>query len=204
MPSSLPRFRARCSAAFGANGLLSAARNRRDSPGERVAPDSAATVLSAGIENSKITGKEVFVTTDGRLGVKASSERYKTAIEPMGATTEKLQQLRPVSFHLKNEPQGEVQYGLIAEEVATVYPELVTRDPQGRIDGVRYDELAPMLLNEMQNQERKIDAQAKTNADQAAQILDLEQQVAELIDLKQEMRAALWRLQIKDQLVAQR
>jgi len=61
-----------------------------------------------------------------------------------------------------------------------------------------------MLLNEMRNQERKIDAQAKTNADQAAQIRDLEQQVGELIDLKQEMRAALWRLQIKDQLVAQR
>ena len=74
----------------------------------------------------------------------------------MDAKTEKLNQLRPVSFHLKSEPQGQVQYGLIAEEVAKVYPELVTRDEKGRIDGVRYDELAPMLLNEMQKQDAKI------------------------------------------------
>jgi hypothetical protein len=46
----------------------------------------------------------------------------------MGVNTEKLQQLRPVTFHLKTEPQGDVQYGMIAEEVALIYPELVTRD----------------------------------------------------------------------------
>jgi F0F1-type ATP synthase membrane subunit b/b' len=99
-----------------------------------------------------------------------------------------------------------------------VYPELVIRDEKGRIDGVRYDELAPMLLNEMQKQAQKIDAQAKTNADQAAEIRDLkaqtvaqadqlkstQQQVAELNDLRQELRSALLKLQPKDQLVAQR
>ena len=79
----------------------------------------------------------------------ASSERYKTAIEPMGARSAKLTQLRPVSFHLKSDPQGPLQYGLIAEEVARVYPELAIRGEKGRIDGVRCDELAPMLLNEM-------------------------------------------------------
>jgi hypothetical protein len=86
------------------------------------------TAVIAGIENAIVTGKEVFVTSDRQLGVKASSERYKTAIEPMGVNTEKLQQLRPVTFHLKTEPQGDVQYGMIAEEVALIYPELVTRD----------------------------------------------------------------------------
>jgi hypothetical protein len=60
-----------------------------------------------------------------------------------------------------------LQYGLIAEEVAKVYPELVIRNESGRIDGVRYDELAPMLLNEMQKQQNKSIAQAKINAAQA-------------------------------------
>jgi hypothetical protein len=81
-----------------------------------------------------------------------------------------------------------MQYGLIAEEVAEVYPELVVRDATtGRIDGVRYGELAPMLLNEMQTR----------NAAQDSRIRDLEQQVAE-------MHAALLKLQAKDERVAQR
>ena len=90
-----------------------------------------------------------------------------------------------------------MQYGLIAEEVAKVYPELVIRDDAGKIQGVRYDELAPMLLNELQQQQR-------INLAQAAEIRELKGQVAELNDLKEEMRAALLKLQNKDQLVAQR
>jgi hypothetical protein len=112
----------------------------------------------------------------------------------MGAKTEQLQQLRPVTFHYKADPQGTVRYGLIAEEVAKVYPELVVRDDLGRIDGVRYDELAPMLLNEMQQQytqmTQKIDSQA-------AKIASLEQQLAGI-------QAALVKLQPTEQLVAQR
>ncbi len=144
----------------------------------------------AGIENAKVTGAAVYVTSSGQLGVLASSERYKTAIAPMGANTEKLQQLRPVSFHLKSEPDGAVQYGLIAEEVAGVYPELVIRDAAGVIQGVRYDELAPMLLNEVQKQQ-------EVNSAQAAKIAALERQLAGI-------QAALVKLQPKDELVAQR
>jgi hypothetical protein len=161
------------------------------------------TTFIAGIEDSKVTGKEVFVTPSGQLGVKASAERYKTAIEPMEAKTDKLNQLRPVSFHLKTDPQGEVQYGLIAEEVAKVYPELVTRDEKGRVDGVRYDELAPMLLNEMQKEHATVAAQA-------AEIRDLKEQrkqyatQAEVNDIKQQLQAALAALRSKDQLVVRR
>jgi hypothetical protein len=68
----------------------------------------------------------------------------------MGSDTAKLRELRPVTFHYKADPEGTLRYGLIAEEVAKVYPELVVRDESGRINGVRYDELAPMLLNEVQ------------------------------------------------------
>jgi hypothetical protein len=114
----------------------------------------------------------------------------------MGADTAKLQLLRPVTFHLKTDPRGALQYGLIAEDVAKVYPELVIRDKQGRIDGVRYDELAPMLLNEAQKQQSK-------NVAQDEKIRDLEQQMAELKALNQATQVALQKLQSMDQLVAQ-
>lgn len=145
------------------------------------------TAYIAGIYNVPLSGSTVVVTSTGQLGVSSvSSERFKTAIVPMGADTVKLAQLRPVSFRLKNDSTGTRQFGLIAEEVAKVYPELVIRNEKGRIDGVRYDELAPMLLNEVQ----------KRNAAQDAQIRDLKQQVAEL-------RAAFLSLQAKDERVAQ-
>jgi len=131
----------------------------------------------------------------GQLGVTVSSERYKTGITAMGANTAKLGQLRPVMFHLKTDPEGALQYGLIAEEVAKVYPELVIRDGSGRIDGVRYDELAPMLLNEVQKQQR-------INEAQVAEMSDLKLQV--LKDLKQELRGALLKLRATDDSVAQR
>jgi hypothetical protein len=162
----------------------------------------------AGIYGTSVSGGAVMVSSTGQLGVTVSSERFKTAVTPMGSYTAKLTQLRPVTFHLKTDPGGALQAGLIAEEVAKVYPELVIRDEKGRIDGVRYDELAPMLLNEMQQQHaqltEKIDAQAKTNAAQTAEICDLKLQVAGLYGLQQEMRAALRDLKSQDQFVAQR
>jgi hypothetical protein len=135
----------------------------------------------------------VVVDASGQLGTTSSSERFKTAITPMGSNTDKLQQLRPVTFHDKADPKGTLRYGLIGEEVARVYPELVVRDPTGRIDGVRYDELAPMLLNELQ----KLTAQVRKNAAQAAEVRDLKQQVSQ-------MHAALLKLQSKDERVARR
>ena len=108
----------------------------------------------------------------------------------MGSSTAKLEQLRPVTFHLRTDPKGALQYGLVAEEVAKVYPELVIRDEKGRIDGVRYDELAPMLLNEMQKEQATV-------AMQNEKIASFEKQLASV-------QAALIKLQPKDQLVAQR
>jgi hypothetical protein len=149
-----------------------------------------AEAFIAGIYNTSVTGSAVMVNSSGQLGVVVSSERFKTAIAPMGANTAKLQQLRPVTFKLKSDATGTRQYGLIAEEVAKVYPELVIRDAQGRIDGVRYDELAPMLLNEVQRQQETAKAQA-------AEIRGLKDQLAGI-------RAALLKVQSNDQLVAQR
>jgi len=159
-----------------------------------------AKTFIAGIYNTSITGNAVMVNSSGQLGVVVSSERFKTAVAPMGAKTAKLGLLRPVIFKLRTDANGEVQYGLVAEEVAKVYPELVVRDALGRIDGVRYDELAPMLLNEMQKDHAKVAAQE-------SEIRDLKRQLARMNVLEHdltEMRAALTALRPKDQLVAQR
>jgi trimeric autotransporter adhesin len=141
------------------------------------------TAYIAGVATSQVTGGAVYVTSSGQLGVLASSERFKMEVETMQEASDKLAQLRPVTFKLKTDPKGAVQYGLIAEEVAKVYPELVIHGAGGGIDGVRYEELAPMLLYEVQQQRH--------------QLRDMQRQMVE-------MRATLVKLRAQDQLVALR
>ena len=68
---------------------------------------------------------------------------------PMADRSQQLMNLKPVTFHYKQDPNGELQYGLIAEQVAQVYPELAVKDSDGQIQTIRYQELTPMLLNEV-------------------------------------------------------
>jgi hypothetical protein len=159
------------------------------------------TIIAGIYSNTAVSGLAVVIGSTGELGVVASSERLKTDIATMGATTEKLQQLRPVTFHYKNDQQGELRYGLIAEEVAKAFPELVVRDENGRIDGVRYDELAPMLLNEMQREHSALVTQHESDV---ARIAALEQKVAEVDNLKQQLSAVIEELKARNKLVAQR
>jgi trimeric autotransporter adhesin len=166
----------------------------------RIGSTQAATYI-AGISTAKLTGSAVYVTSSGRLGVLASSERYKTAIAPIGSDAVKLEQLRPVSYRLRSDATGTRQYGLIAEEVVKVYPELVIRDANGRIDGVRYNELAPLLLNEVQQQRHRIAAQNQHSADQDVEIRCLEQQFEQLKALNQ---ATMRRLQDEEDPAAAR
>jgi hypothetical protein len=156
----------------------------------------ASAAYIAGIYGIKTAtaGTAVFIDSSGQLGTVSSSIRYKEDVQPMAESSQRLLKLRPVKFRYKKaDASGEkpIQYGLIAEEVARVYPELVVRDATtGRIDGVRYDELAPMLLNEVQKQQQK-------NAAQDAEIHALKQQLTQVL-------AALMTLQGKDERVAQR
>jgi trimeric autotransporter adhesin len=156
-------------------------------------PTYATAIYVAGIASSPVTGATVVVTPSGRLGVLASSERYKTAITSLTNEPEKLQRLRPVTFHLKSEPQGSLQYGLIAEEVENIYPDLVIRSEDGRIQGVRYDELAPILLSEVQHQRTEI-AELRQQVlkmidllQQGAKVAELERQVAEMRNANKSM-----------------
>ena len=139
----------------------------------------------------------IAIVRMGQLGVLASSERYKTSVTSMSSESEKLQQLRPVTFHLKTDPQGALQYGLIAEEVDKVYPDLVIRDEAGTIQGVRYDELAPILLNEVQQQRQELNAEVKQRRDMQLQLEELKEQ-------NQSILAAMAKLQAPDQRVAMR
>jgi len=149
----------------------------------------------AGISGVTLTGADVVVSSTGQLGMVMSSARYKRDIHDMGAQSSGLMKLRPVSFRYKSDPAGTPQYGLVAEEVAKIYPELLVYGPDGKVQTVRYSMLSAMLLNELQKQtaelnrlsaqmdEQKIVNErrmAELSARQGAQIARLSTQVASL------------------------
>jgi hypothetical protein len=105
-------------------------------------------------------GTAVFVNSSGQLGTATSSLRFKEDVEDMGTASDALLQLRPVTFHYKpayDDGSRLLQYGLIAEEVARVYPGLVQYDQEGRPLTVRYQFVPAMLLNEVQKQRARIE-----------------------------------------------
>lgn len=114
----------------------------------------------AGISGSAVTGADVVVNSSGKLGVVVSSARYKSDIRNMGEASSNLMKLRPVTFRYKDDPQATKQYGLVAEEVERLYPELVTRSTDGQVQSVRYSMLTSMLLNELQKERRETQREA--------------------------------------------
>src|SRR5208283_1696335 len=138
----------------------------------------------AGISGVGVTGAAVEVSSTGQLGIVMSSARYKHDIRDLGGKSSALLKLRPVSFRYNNDPANTLQYGLVAEEVAKVYPELVIYGPDGKVMTVRYSMLSAMLLNELQKQagqNRKLSAQvAELRANQENQRVAFEQRFATL------------------------
>ena len=171
-------------------------------------PGTQTAAYIAGISTTRLTGAAVYVDSQGQLGVLASSERYKTAITTMSDNSAKLDALRPVTFHLKNEPRGALQYGLIAEEVDKVYPELVIRDETGKIQGVRYDELAPILLRETQQQRQEMQQQRQAlQTERAERKRDQEAiatQLAAVLKQNEALQTALLKLQAPSERLAMR
>lgn len=137
----------------------------------------------SGIKTGLATAKTVFIDANGQLGTLKSSARFKEDIQPMGGVSERLMSLRPVTFRYKEyEEDGSqpVQFGLIAEEVAEVFPELVVYGEDGKPETVSYHLLAVLLLNEFEKVHGVIETQAN-------RIAALEAQTAELTQLKQEL-----------------
>ena len=112
----------------------------------------------------------VLVDSAGQLGTASSSLRFKTDIKPMDTASESILALRPVTFHYKNDDTNRAEFGLIAEEVAKVNPNLIVRDKTGEIYTVRYDAVNAMLLNEFLKAHRKMEEQETTIAKQQKQI----------------------------------
>jgi hypothetical protein len=132
----------------------------------------------AGVDGAtSSSGVAVYVNSSGQLGTLTSSLRFKEDVEDMGEATGDLMKLRPVTFHYKapyDDGSRLLQYGLIAEEVAKVYPTLVQYDAQGKPFTVRYQALNTMLLNELQKQHAQVEEQKAQLAAQEARIQRLE------------------------------
>ena len=119
----------------------------------------------AGIREAPLvhgTAVAVGITADGQLGVRASSARFKDSVKPMDKASEAIFSLQPVTFRYKKDPAALPQFGLVAEEVAKVNPDLVARDVEGKPFTVRYDEINAMLLNEFLKEHRKVAEQEAT------------------------------------------
>ena len=118
----------------------------------------------AGIRGVPISGgTEVGINSSGQLGVRASSARYKDAIKPMDKASEAILALKPVTFRYKKnlDPAGVPQFGLVAEEVEKLNPDLVARDEQGKPYTVRYEAVNAMLLNEFLKEHRTVQEQQR-------------------------------------------
>jgi trimeric autotransporter adhesin len=115
---------------------------------------------------SSPSGLAVFVNSGGKLGTTPSSRQFKEDIKPMDKTSEAILALQPVTFRYKKDfdPTGISQFGLVAEEVEKVDPDLVVRDKEGKPYSVRYDQVNAMLLNEFLKTHRKMEQQEATIA----------------------------------------
>lgn len=125
-------------------------------------------------------GLAVIVDSSGHLGTTTSSARFKEAIKSMDKASEAILSLQPVTFRYKQEldPDGIPQFGLVAEEVAKVNPDLVARDDEGKPYAVRYEAVNAMLLNEFLKEHRKVEEQDRRIREQKATIARLESRVA--------------------------
>jgi len=126
-----------------------------------VAGESGVCYIASIFGQTSSGGAAVFINSSGKLGTTTSSKRFKEEIKPMDKTSEILFALKPVTFRYKEEidPQGIPQFGLVAEDVERVNPDLVVRDKEGKVNTVRYEQINAMLLNEFLKEHKKVEEQ---------------------------------------------
>ena len=134
-------------------------------------------------------GVGVIVGTDGKLGTVVSSERFKDSIKPMDKASEAILALKPVTFHYKHEldPEAIPQFGLVAEEVEKVNPDLVARDEQRKPYTVRYEAVNAMLLNEFLKEHRKVE---QLEATVANLVTTVKEQASEMQKFRAQLEAS--------------
>jgi uncharacterized coiled-coil protein SlyX len=146
-------------------------------------PGKQNTAYVAGIYGQmEASGVSVIIGPNGHLGTVASSARFKQAIKPMDTASEAILGLKPVTFRYKHEldPNGIPQFGLVAEEVAKVNPDLVARDAEGKVYSVRYEAVNAMLLNEFLKEHRNVAEQQNTIAELKATVAQQQKQIEAL------------------------
>jgi trimeric autotransporter adhesin len=127
-------------------------------------PTKQMNTFIAGISGVAVAGGVgVIIDNNGHMGTVVSSARYKDAIKSMDKVSEAILALKPVTFHYKHEvdPGGIPQFGLVAEDVEEVNPDLVARDEEGKPYTVRYEAVNAMLLNEFLKEHRKVEQERK-------------------------------------------
>jgi hypothetical protein len=158
----------------------------------------------AGISGVTVSnGVGVIVNPQGQLGTVVSSERFKDGIKPMDKASEAILALQPVTFHYKKEldPEGIPQFGLVAEQVEKVNPDLVARDDQGKPYTVRYEAVNAMLLNEFLKEHKRNEKQEATIAQLQSYITQQEKEIAGLTTALKAQAAQIQK--VNDQLEAQ-
>jgi hypothetical protein len=130
-----------------------------------------------GVTTTSADGTAVLIDSNGQLGTVSSSASVKREITDVSGASSGLLKLRPVSFFYRNDTIGIRQYGLIAEEVARVMPELVQFSAEGDAETVRYHFLATLLLNELQKQDRALEVQRDDIADLTTRLRRMEKRI---------------------------
>jgi trimeric autotransporter adhesin len=158
-------------------------------------PTYQTSFYAAGIDGVTVSsGVEVFINSSGQLGTVNSSLRFKEDVHDMGDASSAILRLRPVTYRYKHpyaDGSKPIDYGLIAEEVAEVYPDLVVKGADGQIQTVQYQKLTPMLLNELQKQHQLVEQMGKTMARQQETIQLLRAQQTGTVQLLEKRLAAL-------------
>src|SRR5579884_3303061 len=133
-----------------------------------------------GVTTISGTTAPVIVSNTGQLGTISSSARFKKDIADMGKSSEAILSLRPVTFHYKSDANAVAQFGLIAEEVEKVDPDLIIRDKEGKPYSVRYEAVNAMLLNKFLKAHKKVEQQAQEMQEQQTRIKKQQATIAEL------------------------
>src|SRR5882724_4737803 len=158
---------------FSAGDNLTTGDNNIDIGAEAVADESDTirigglqrqTIIAGirGVTTANADAIPVLIDSAGQLGTISSSRRFKREIKSMDQVSEAILALKPVTFYYKSDTTDTRQFGLIAEEVAELRPDLVVRDKNGEIYTVRYDAVNAMLLNEFLKEHRKVEKQQAT------------------------------------------
>jgi hypothetical protein len=165
-----------------------------------VADESNACYIASIFGQTSVSGVPVFINSVNKLGTATSSKRFKEDIQPMDKSSEALLALKPVRFRYKKEidPAGRPQFGLVAEEVEKINPELVVRDKDGKPYTVRYDQVNAMLLNEFLKEHKRVQAQQATISELKSTVAQQKKGMEVLTAQLKEQAAALQK--VSDQL----